>query len=214
MFYAFSIQCAARRISYEFCRRNDIRHSQFRSTSLVAGDGTCVQCMMALLPKLSCHRSLKTPILLPELLLTSLPKYTQGSPEFLGILITLILEINGHRVSNKDFVCSFISRDENERRKYLQVIGELHVTETCLSFLYLWWLLQWPVIIEYRLVQNPFKIVPMAKLDICSGLLLYGNLSHLCGEQLKRNVTFWYKLKSIVTYFGLVIQDVFVYVTK
>ena len=155
MFFAFSIQCAARRISYEFCRRNDIRHSQFRSTSLVAGDGTCVQCMMALLPKLSCHRSLKTPILLPELLLTSLPKYTQGSPEFLGILITLILEINGHRVSNKDFVCSFISRDEDERRKYLQVIGELHVTEICLSFLYLCWLLQWPVIIEYRLVQNP-----------------------------------------------------------
>ena len=105
--------------AYEFCRRNDIRHSQFRSTSLVAGDGTCVQCMMALLPKLSCHRSLKTPILLPELLLTSLPKYTQGSPEFLGILITLILETNGHRVSTKESVCSFISREEDEHRNYL-----------------------------------------------------------------------------------------------
>ena len=134
MFYVFSIQCAARRISYEFCRRNDIRHSQFRSTSLVAGDGTCVQCMMALLPKLSCHRSLKTPILLPELLLTSLPKYTQGSPEILGILITLILEING--VSTKEYACSFISHDVDEHRNYLQVIGELHVTEICLSFLY------------------------------------------------------------------------------
>ena len=136
MFYAFSIHCAARRISYEFCRRNDIRHSQFRSTSLVAGDGTCVQCMMALLPKLSCHRSLKTPILLPELLLTSLPKYTQGSPEILGILITLNHEINGLRVSTKEYVCLFISRDVDEHRNYLQVISELHVTEICLSFLY------------------------------------------------------------------------------
>ena len=131
------IQCAERRISYEFCRRNDIRHSQFRSTSLVAGDGTCVQCMMALLPKLSCHRSLKTPILLPELLLTSLPKYTQGSPEILGILITLIHEINGHGVSTKEYVCSFISRDVHEHKNYLQVISELHVTEICFSFLYL-----------------------------------------------------------------------------
>ena len=118
MFYEFLIQCAARRISYEFCRRNDIRHSQFRSTSLVAGDGTCVQCMMALLPKLSCHRSLKTPILLPELLLTSLPKYKQGSQEFLDILITLILEINGHRVLTKESKCSSISRDKDERRNY------------------------------------------------------------------------------------------------
>ena len=173
MFYVFSIQCAARRISYEFCRRNDIRHSQFRSTSLVAGDGTCVQCMMALLPKLSCHRSLKTPILLPELLLTSLPKYTQGSPEILGILITLIHEINGHLISTKEYACSFISRDVDEHRNYLQVISELHLTEICLSFLNLYWLLQWPVIIDDRLLQNPFKIIPIAKLDICRGLLLY-----------------------------------------
>ena len=176
MFYAFSIQCAARRISYEFCRRNDIRHSQFRSTSLVAGDGTCVQCMMALLPKLSCHRSLKTPILLPELLLTSLPKYTQDSPEILGILITLIHEINGHCVSTKEYAWSFISCDLDEHRNYLQVIGELHLTEICLSFFYRCWILQWPVIIDDRFAQNPFKIVPVAKLDICSGLLLYWNL--------------------------------------
>jgi hypothetical protein len=50
------------------------------------------------------------------------------------------------------------------------------ITEICLSFLYLYWLLQLPVIIDDRLAQNPFKIIPMAKLDICSGLLLHWNL--------------------------------------
>ena len=80
-------QCGAA-ASYEFCLRNDIRHSQFRSTSLSRGAARRPngrQYMMALLPKLSYHQSLKTTALTLHFKMKKL--VTNSSKKYEGVLL-------------------------------------------------------------------------------------------------------------------------------